>query len=67
MNSSKETQILTAIRNSEPKKKRVTFFITEQAKDALATWCEKHDVTESGAIEEMIRATIPEKFFRKGE
>lgn len=67
MNQSKESQVLNAIRRAEPKKKRVTFFITEQAKDALANWCEKHDVTESGAIEEMIRSTVPERYFKKGE
>lgn len=67
MNHQKEKLVLNAIRKAEPKKKRVTFFITEQAKDALADWCKRHDVTESGAIEEMIRATVPERFFKKGE
>jgi Replication regulatory protein RepB. len=67
MKTGKEDQILTALRKAEPKKKRVTFFITEKSKDALASWCEKHDVTESGAIEEMIRATVPERYFKKGE
>lgn len=65
MNTQKESQILAAIRKSEPKKKRVTFFISANAKSGLAAWCEKHGVTESSAIEEMIRATVPEKFFKQ--
>lgn len=55
--------ILAAIRKSEPKKKRVTFFITEEGKEALARWCEKNDIAESSAIEAMIRATVPSRYF----
>lgn len=65
MSISRESQVLTAIRKSEPKKKRVTFFITLNAKAGLASWCEKNGVTESAAIDEMIRATIPRKFFKQ--
>ena len=64
MNNTKELQVLEALKKSEPKKKRVTFFITEEAKEALASWCDKHDVTESGTIEELIRSTLPSKFFK---
>lgn len=67
MANEKESVVLARIKKANPVKKRVTFFISEFAKDALASWCEKHGVTESGAIEEMIRATIPEKFFKKVE
>ena len=64
MKSIKEGEILAAVRNAEPKKKRVNFFITTQAKGALAAWCREHDISESSAIEQMIRAAVPPKFFR---
>jgi hypothetical protein len=64
MNGTKETQILTAIRQAEPKKRRVTFFISEVGKEALAAWCEKNGVSESSAIEQMIRATVPARYFK---
>jgi hypothetical protein len=63
--SIKEEQILAAVRRAELKKKRVTFFITEESKYALADWCEKNDIAESSAIEAMIRATVPARYFRK--
>jgi hypothetical protein len=62
---SKEEQILAAIHRAEPKKKRVTFFITEEGKGALAKWCEKNDIAESSAIEAMIRATVPSNYFKE--
>lgn len=65
MKEKKEEILLAAIKKSELKKKRVTFFLTEEAKLALATWCKSHDVTESGAVEEMIRSTLPEKYFQE--
>ena len=57
--ATREKQVLDALRKSSTKKKRVTFFIAESIKEALAAWCRQHEVTESGAIEEMIKATIP--------
>jgi hypothetical protein len=61
-----ENQVLTALRNPKTlKKKRVTFFITEDVKASLAWWCKDNDVSESGAIEEMIRATVPARYFKK--
>ncbi len=67
MKDSKETRILAAIQKAEPKKKRVNFFITEAAKEALAAWCEKNDVSESSAIEHMIRETVPTRYFKETE
>ncbi len=66
MNESKETQVLAAIRKSDPKKKRVNFFISESSKAALGAWSKKNNVSESSAVEQMIRTTIPVRFF-KGE
>ena len=66
MNELREKQVLAAVRSVERKKKRVTFFITEDSKAALARWCHEHDVTESGTVEEMIKATIPAKYFKRG-
>jgi len=65
MDAKKEAQVLSAIRKAEPKKKRVNFFISETGKEALATWCEKNGVSESSAIEAMIRATVPSRFFKE--
>ena len=65
MDISKESQVLAAIRKSEPKKKRVTFFISEEAKEALASWSDKNEVTESAAIEQMIRTTLPDRYFKE--
>jgi hypothetical protein len=59
-----EIQILSAIRKRNLKKKRVTFFISEMSKDALANWCQVKDVTESETIEEMIRAVVPSRYFK---
>ena len=67
MNGTKEFQVLTAIRKAEPKKKRVNFFISAVAKEALAAWCEKNDVSESSAIEQMIRTTVPARFLKEGK
>lgn len=61
----REHRVLAALKKSHPKKKRVTFFLTEKSKAALALWCAKHEVSESGAIEEMIKATVPERFFKR--
>ncbi|MDR3606245.1 MAG: hypothetical protein P4M08_02565 [Oligoflexia bacterium] len=60
MSTPTQNQILTAIHKADPKKKRVSFFITVEAKEALARWCKSRDVTESGAIEEMIRLIVLE-------
>jgi hypothetical protein len=65
MDPKKEAQILAAVRRAELKKKRVTFFITEESKDALAAWCREKGVTESGTIEQMIKATVPVRFFEE--
>jgi len=65
MPAPKEQQILEAIKRLERKKKRVTFFISETGKDALAEWCKKNGITESGAVEEMIRTTVPSRFFKE--
>jgi hypothetical protein len=65
MKDVKEAQILDAIRKGEPTKKRVTFFITERSKSALSEWCRQHEVSESSAIEEMIKATVPARFFKE--
>lgn len=65
MSKQRETQILAAIRKSEPEKKRVTFFISVESKGALAAWCKKNNVTESSAVEKMIRATTPAQYYRK--
>ena len=62
--SQKEDQVLAAVRKAEPKKKRVTFFIAESTKGALAAWCRENKITESGAIDEMIKATVPARFFK---
>lgn len=59
----KESDILSAIKRADPKKKRVNFFISEVAKSALAKWCERNNVSESSAIEQMIRATVPVRYF----
>lgn len=62
----KLVSILAAVRRSEPKKKRVTFFISETTKAALAKWCQQNAITESSAIEEMIKDTVPSRFFKDG-
>jgi hypothetical protein len=67
MNGKKETQVLAAIRKAEPQKKRVNFFISLTAKEALAVWCGKNGVSESSAIEQMIRVTVPMRFFKEGK
>lgn len=67
MEISKEAQVLSAIRKSDPKKKRVTFFISKEVKNILAIWCNKNDVTESAAIEQMICSTIPGYYFKSEE
>jgi hypothetical protein len=64
MNKSKASRLLAAIRRSELQKKRVTFFITEESKEALAAWCKKNGVSESSAIEGLIRETVPKVYFR---
>lgn len=61
----KEQEVLTAIKKADPPKKRVTFFISEESKAALASWCEKNGVTESSAIEQMVRATVPSRYFKE--
>lgn len=65
MKENKEQQILESIKRSDPPKKRVTFFITENSKSALANWCKKHSVSESSAIDEMIKASVPDKYFKE--
>lgn len=37
-----------------PRKRKVTFSISEVSKEALAEWCGKRNLTESAAIEAMI-------------
>ena len=61
-----EKQVLAELKRSKPQKKRVTFFISEDAKEALASWCQEQKVKESPAIEEMIRAMVPERYFPDG-
>ena len=61
-----EEKVLTQLRQG-PKKKRVTFFISKDAKAALKKWCLEKEVKESPAVEEMIRATIPKRFFNSEE
>lgn len=63
----KEQNILEAVRKANPKKIRVTFFVTEDAKTALADWCHEKAITESAAVEAMIRATVPSRFFKEGK
>lgn len=53
-----------AVRRSEPDKKRYTFFLSVEAKAALAEWCNKNGISESEAIDAMIRATVPSKYFK---
>jgi len=65
MAKDRENQILTAIKKAEPLKKRVNFFISVSAKEALAAWCEQHEVSESSAIEQMIRETVPDRYFKE--
>lgn len=60
-----ESKVLAELKRSkEPKKKRVTFFLNIEVKDALARWCEDKEVPESRAIEEMIKAVVPGKYFK---
>ena len=66
MAKEKAEQVLRAARRAEPKKKRVTFFISKAGKDALAAWCAQNGISESGAVEQMIRLTVPIRYF-KGE
>lgn len=67
MNDLKETKVLVAIRRANPKKKRVNFFISEAAKTGLSRWCKKNGVSESAAIEMMIRETVPNLFLKDAE
>jgi hypothetical protein len=53
-------QILAAVEAANPKKKRVTFFIPEISKRALAEWCRNRNVTESSTIDAMIRMLVSE-------
>lgn len=53
-------QILAAVEASNPKKKRVTFFIPETSKRALSQWCRARNVTESSTIDAMIRMLVSE-------
>ncbi len=46
--------ILNKIRSLRPKKKKVTFSISEVSKQSLALWCKKNNVTESDAVEALI-------------
>ncbi|MGK5087861.1 hypothetical protein WDW86_09905 [Bdellovibrionota bacterium FG-2] len=62
-----EEKVLNQLRKPGPKKKRVTFFISEDAKAALAKWCTDKKVKESPALEEMIRAVIPMRYFSGGK
>jgi len=64
MSASKAETILKEVRRSEPDKKRYTFFLSVDAKAALAEWCNKNGVSESGAIDAMIKATVPSKYFK---
>jgi hypothetical protein len=64
MSEQKAAQVLAAIRKSEPQKKRVTFFVSIESKAALAAWCKQNGVSESAAIDELIRATVPPRFFK---
>jgi hypothetical protein len=53
-------QILASVEASNPKKKRVTFFIPEISKLALSQWCHDRNVTESSTIDAMIRMLVSE-------
>jgi len=64
---SKEQTVLDAARKANPKKIRVTFFVTEEAKTALAAWSHEKAITESAAVEAMIRTTVPARFFKEGK
>jgi hypothetical protein len=50
-----QDQILTAARESKPKKKRATFSITEDSERSLAIWCKERKLTKSSVIEAMIQ------------
>jgi hypothetical protein len=66
MKSINENDVLAAVKRAEPKKKRVNFFITVQAKEALASWCSDNgEISESSAIEQMIRAVVPTRYFKE--
>ncbi len=64
MNKTKASQVIAAIKRSEPHKKRVTFFVSVEAKTALAEWCKHNGVSESSVIDELIRVTVPPRFFK---
>lgn len=67
MSDTKENRVIAAIRKAEPDKMRVNFFVTIEAKKALAAWCKKYGFTESSAIEAMIRDTVPVRHFGEGK
>lgn len=64
MKNKKEALILNSVRKQDPPKKRVTFFISIESKNAFKRWCEKNAVTESGAVEALIRDVVPQSFFK---
>ena len=53
-------QTLARVQEAQPKKKRVTFFIPEISKHALAQWCRARKVTESSTIDALIRMLVSE-------
>lgn len=48
----------------EPKKKRYTFFLDKEVKEAFAKWCIDKRKKESPALEALIREMVPARFFK---
>jgi hypothetical protein len=45
-------------------KERYTFTLSPTVKKALALWCDAEEAKESAVIEALLKATIPEKYFK---
>jgi len=63
MNEIKAAKILAAARKRE-EKIRATFFISKNAKKALADWARDNGVSESRTIDQLIKATVPSRYFK---
>ena len=64
MKRNTEQEVLAALKKPRATKKRYTFIMETSAKDAFALWCKANEVKESPALEQLIRAMVPPKYFK---
>jgi hypothetical protein len=63
MTAINEKDLATIRKPESPEKMRVTFFITKSSKAALKAWCLANKVSESGAVDLIIKTTVPKQYF----